>query len=309
MALQQALRHGLILKKVHRAIKYEQRAWLKSYIDFNTEQRAKAKDDFEKDLFKLMNNAIFGKTMENMRGRIDFEVVINDARFDKIVSSSRFHGKGVWFSKDVVGLHRVKTKTDLNKPIYCGQAILDLSKVHMYWFHYDVMKPKYGDKLKLLATDTDSLKYHVETHDLYKDMKAMGEHFDFSDYPKDHPCYDATNKKVIGKFKDEMKSKPITMICALRAKVYVQDTLDGSKKIAKSVSKPVVKHHLTPDDYVNAVLNDVVIHKHMMNFRSYGHEVFTQQINKIALSAFDDKRYVLSNRVDCRALGHYLNSI
>jgi len=298
----------LVLKKVHRAVKYYQEAWLKPYILKNMDLRKQSKDDFEKDLFKLANNAIFGKTMENVRNRIDFEVVIDDERFIKIVSDPRFHGKGRWFAEDVVGLHRVKALIHLNKPVFCGQAILDLSKVHMYWFHYDVMKAKYKTNLKLMATDTDSLKYLIYTDDLYKDMREMKEHFDFSDYPKNHPCYDPTNKKIIGKFKDELNGVPMTRFVALRSKVYAQDNEEECKKRCKGIKKNVVKNHLSFEDYERAVLQDVVEYREMTTFRSYQHQVYTQTLKKVALCSFDDKRYLLPNRVDCRALGHYLNS-
>ena len=307
-ALKQAIQHGLVLKKVHRAVKYYQEAWLKPYILKNMDLRKQSKDDFEKDLFKLANNAIFGKTMENVRNRIDFEVVIDDERFIKIVSDPRFHGKGRRFAEDVVGLHRVKALIHLNKPVFCGQAILDLSKVHMYWFHYDVMKAKYKTNLKLMATDTDSLKYLIYTDDLYKDMREMKEHFDFSDYPKNHPCYDPTNKKIIGKFKDELNGVPMTRFVALRSKVYAQDNEEECKKRCKGIKKNVVKNHLSFEDYERAVLQDVVEYREMTTFRSYQHQVYTQTLKKVALCSFDDKRYLLPNRVDCRALGHYLNS-
>jgi hypothetical protein len=204
-------------------------------------------------------------------------------------------------------MHRVKTDVKLNKPIFCGQAILDLSKVHMYGFHYDVMKVKYGSNLKLMCTDTDSLKYHIYTEDLYKDMWEMKEHFDFSDYPQDHPCYDPTNKKVIGKFKDELNGIAMTRFVALRSKCYAQDNEEECKKRCKGLKSNVVKHQLSFEDYERAVLQDTIEYREMTTFRSYKHQVFTQTMKKIALCSFDDKRYLLPNRTDCRALGHWRN--
>jgi hypothetical protein len=317
-ALKQALQHGLVLKKVHRGISYHQKAWIEPYIIKNTKLRAESKDEFEKDLFKFIMNAIFGKTMENVRKRIDFEIVVSDKRFIKVISDPRFHGNGKWFAQDVVGLHRVKTSVKLDKPIYAGATILDDSKVIMYSFHYDVMKPKYGSNVKLMGTDTDSLKYLIKTDDIYKDMLSMKEHFDFCDYPKDHKIFEGLsddvivdikekNKKVVKKFKDEMNGNIMTQIALLRSKVYAQNTNNECKKRCKGVKKNVVKNNLTFEDYENAVINDTVSYRQMTTFRSYHHQVYTQTMNKIALSSFDDKRFVLPNRVDCRALGHWRN--
>ena len=154
ISLKQALNHGLILKKVHRVIQFNQEAWLKPYIGMNTELKKKAKNDFEKDFFKLMNNAVFGKTMENMRKHRDIKLVTTDKRRNQLVTEPNYHTTK-WFSENLLAIEMKKTKVKLNKPMYLGLSILEISKKMMYEFWYDYMKPKHGDNVKLCYMDTD----------------------------------------------------------------------------------------------------------------------------------------------------------
>ena len=204
--LQFYLKHGLKLKKIHRAIKFEQKEILKPYIEFNTEKRKNARNDFEKDIFKLLNNAVFGKTMEDKRKHLDFEIVSDERRFMKCVNNPSFKHSHI-INENLVGVEKQKPKLKLDKPIFIGMSILDLSKQHMYKFYYDVMKPKYGENIRMVYTDTDSFVFHTKTDDIYQDLKEINDEMDFSGYDKNHKCYDATNKKVLGKFKDECEGK------------------------------------------------------------------------------------------------------
>ena len=147
-SLKQALNHGLKLKKIHRIIEFNQEAWLKPYIDMNTELRKVAKDDFEKDLFKLMNNAVFGKTIENIRKHRDIKLVTKDKKRSKLVPEPNYHTMN-YISEDLSIIEMRKTKVKMNKPIYLGLSILEINKILMYEFWYDYMKPKYGDSVKL----------------------------------------------------------------------------------------------------------------------------------------------------------------
>ena len=164
--LQFYLKHGLKLKKVHRAIKFEQKEILKPYIEFNTEKRKNARNDFEKDIFKLLNNAVFGKTMEDKRKHLDFEIVSDERRFMKCVNNPSFKRSHI-INEDLVGVEKQKPKLKLDKPIFIGMSLLDLSKQHMYKFYYDVMKPKYGENIRMVYTDTDSFVFHTKTDDIY----------------------------------------------------------------------------------------------------------------------------------------------
>ena len=191
------LQHGLKLKKVHRCIGFDQKEWLKPYIDFNTGKRKEAKSDFEKDLFKLMNNAVYGKTMEDKKKHKDFELVQSSQKLEKLISSPQFRHSHI-INEELVGVEKVKMKLKLDKPMFIGMSILDLSKLHMYSFYYDVLKDHYKDNINLVYTDTDSFVLHTRTDDIYEDFNKISHHFDFSNYPENHKSYDKTNKKVLG---------------------------------------------------------------------------------------------------------------
>ena len=147
-ALKQALNHGLKLTKVHRIFEFRQEAWLKPYIDMNSNLRREAKNGFEKNFFKLMNNAVFGKAMENIRNHRDIKIVTTDKRRSILVSEPNYHSSKC-ISKDLMIIEMRKVEVKMNKPIYLGQAILDISKTLMYEFWYDYIKPKYVDKARL----------------------------------------------------------------------------------------------------------------------------------------------------------------
>ena len=191
--------------KVHRVCSFTQAPWLKTYIDFNTTKRTQSKTDFERDFFKLMNNAIYGKTCENVRKRIEVKFVTSEKSAQNYYNKPTF-SEDIKFNENLIAVKMRKSKVKFDKPISVGCCILELSKVLMYDFHYNVMKKKYGDNLSVLMTDTDSLFYEVKTEDLYKDLSAMKGKLDLSDYPKNHPLFDVSNKKVIGKMKDEANS-------------------------------------------------------------------------------------------------------
>lgn len=152
------LDHGLELIRIHRGIAFEEPDWMKPHIDLNTSLRAKATNDFEKDNFKPMNNAVFEKTMENVRNRVDVKLVTNEKQARKLICKPNFQHHNI-FCEHLAAIHLKRTHVLLDKPIIIGQAILDLSKILMYKFHYDYVKQMYGVKAKLLFTD--SLMYGI----------------------------------------------------------------------------------------------------------------------------------------------------
>ena len=158
-----------MLKRIHKAIEFKQLAWMKEYIDFDTKVRTAATNDFEKDFYKLMSNSAFRKTMENIRKHRNVKLVTNRQAYLKLVMKPNFKS-GVRFSENLMGCEMGKIKVVMNKLVYLGQAILDLSITVMYEFHYDYMAPKYGKKLDLCYMDTDSLIYNIEMEDFYKDI-------------------------------------------------------------------------------------------------------------------------------------------
>ena len=181
-ALKEALNHGLILKKVHRVIQFNQKAWLKPYIDMKTKFRTEAKEDFEKDFFELMNKAVFGKTMENISNHRDIKLVTTDKRRNQLASEPNYH-MTKHYSENLTTREMKKTKVELNKPIYLGMLILDISKTLMYEFWYHYIKPRYRDKAKLCYMDTDSFIIHTKTKDFCEDIADDVEKwFDTSNY-------------------------------------------------------------------------------------------------------------------------------
>ena len=193
--LKQALNHGLKLGKIHRVIEFNQEAWLKPYIDMNTELRKLGKNDFEKDLFKLMNNSVFGKTMENIRKHRDIKLVTTDRKRIKLVSEPNYHTINL-ISEDLSITEMKKTKVKINKPIYLGLSILEISKTLMYEFWYDYMKPKYNGNVKLCYMDTDSFIMNIKTKDFYEDIASDVENrFDTSNYEANRPLPTGKNLK------------------------------------------------------------------------------------------------------------------
>ena len=303
--LQLYLDLGMKLKKVHRALEFNQAPWLKQYIDFNTVKRANAKNSFEKEFFKLMNNSVFGKTMENLRKRVDVRLVTDEKKLFKLTSKPTYVSSKI-FNEDLVAIHKIKETLTLNRPAYVGMCILDISKTLMYDFHYNYIKYKYDDKAKLLFTDTDSLMYEIQTDDVYKDLFVDKEKFDNSDYSKDSPFYFGENKKVIGKFKDEAAGIPIIEFVGLKSKMYsyIKDNGEGNKT-AKGVKKNVIRNDMRHVNYNDVLMNNTQMHHKMRSIRSVKHQLGTYEINKISLSCFDDKRYIHDNGITSYAYGHY----
>ena len=139
VALKQALNNGLKLIRVHSVISFRQEAWLKPYIHLNTELRKNAKNEFEKDFYKLKINSIYGKTVQNNRKHRDIRLVTTEAKRNKLASEPNYHSSK-YVSKDLLIMEMKKTEVKLNKPIYLGQAVLDISKTLMFEFWYDYLK-------------------------------------------------------------------------------------------------------------------------------------------------------------------------
>ena len=303
--LKQYLNMGLKLKAVNRAISFEQSPWMEPYIRKNTELRKTAANSFEKDFFKLMNNSVFGKTIENIRKRQSIKLVDNRKTALKLSKKPNFERVTI-FDKNLIAAHMKKTEVYFNKPVYVGQAILDLSKTLMFDFHYNYIKDKYSTKAELLFTDTDSLMYRIQTEDFYKYItKDVESKFDTSDYPASHPSGIPTglNKKVIGMFKDEVAGKQISHFIGLRPKLYSFKIEDGKNvKKCKGIKKSVVSKGITFEHYFDCLFTGDKQMRSMKIIQSRYHDIYSKEVNKIALSCEDDKRLVLSNKVDTKAI-------
>ena len=304
-ALRQCLELGMKITAVHRGISFYQSPWMEPYIRKNTELRKCAANNFEKDFFKLMNNSVFGKTIENIRKRQNI-VLVDDRKKALKLSSRPNFDRCTIFDRNLIAIHMKKTEVYFNKPVYVGQSILDLSKTLMYDFHYEYIKSKYGKKAELLFTDTDSLMYQIKTKDFYEDIcYDIKNKFDTSDYPSDHPSGILTgvNKKVIGMFKDEASGKQITHFVGLRPKLYsykVEGVLELKK--CKGIKKNVVKKSIKFDDYVRCLFSGEKEMRNMKIIRSENHDLYSKEVNKVALSNQDDKRHVLNDQIHTLAI-------
>ena len=302
---------GMKLKKVRRGLKFQEKNFMKNYIDKNTSLRSQAKNAFEKDLFKLMNNSVFGKTMENVRNRVSIELVKDAERAAKLVNKPNFEELKI-FDEFLIAVKMRKTKVWMNKPVYVGMSILDLSKTLMFSFQYEYVKKKW-EKVKVLYSDTDSLVLNIETDDFFKDISGdVVEWFDTNDFPKDHPAVleglpiVKENKKKIGLMKDECGGKILTEWVALRPKLYSFLTESGEKQKAKGLKKSIKNKSLRHENFLKCLRTGKSQTRKQCLFRSRDHHIFTENMVKVALSCDDDKRIVLENGIDTLSLGHFL---
>ena len=279
---------------------------MKPYIDFNTQLRTKAENDFEKDFFKLMNNSVFGKTMENIRKHRNIKLIMTEEKYLCTVMKPNFKS-GVRFDENLMGCEMGKIKVVMKKPVYLGQAIPDLSKIVMYEFHYDYMKPKYdSENLKLCYMDTDSLVYEIKTEDFYTDIADdVLARFNTSGYCPNQPLPIGLNKKVIELMKDELGGAIMKEFVALRPKLYSYKKLDSLEdKKCKGIKKCVVKKTLTFEDYKTCLFNDSTEYRSQLMFRSSKHEVHTIEVNKVTLNRDDDKRISKKDGISTFVRGH-----
>ena len=278
---------------------------MKPYIELNTNLRTASNNNFGKNFFKLMNNSVFGKTMENIRNRQDIKLVTTPEQAAKLINKPNYKSRTI-FCENLAAIHMGKTEIRFNKPIYVGMAILDISKNLMYDFHYNYIKPKYGDKAKLLFTDTDSLEYAIETDDFYKDIEPdIESRFDTSNYPADHKGIKLrTNKKVIGMMKDETAGEEIAEFVGLRSKLY-SNKMDDEREVktCKGIKKSL-KNRITHQDYKNCLFKGIKLMGKMNVIRSHKHQIYTETVNKIALSRDDDKRVIQEDGVHTLAIGY-----
>ena len=298
---------GMKLKNIRRGIGFKKEAFMKPFIEWNTKLRTAAKNDFEKELFKLASNAVYGKTMENVRNRINMKLVNDRKKKANLVKKINFK-YATKFGDKIAAVHMKKTKVTLDKPIFVGAAILDLSKIHMFKFHYGYVKKKW-EKVKVLYSDTDSLILEIETDDFFADTAGDVEKwFDTSKYPKDHFAAKngfpvGKNKKVLGMFKDEADGQIIRGFVGLRPKCYSVLMEEKQIKKAKGTKKNTVKG-ISHEDYVRVLRGEKFPPMKNISSRSHLHEIFTEQMWKVALSAEDDKRIVMADGIQTLAIGH-----
>lgn len=312
--LKQALLNKLILLKVHRILCFNQTEWLKPYIEFNMCQKKNAKNAFEKEYFKNLSNSTFGKCIENIRAHIKLELVNNEKRLDKLIAKPTFKNR-IIYNENLCAVELEKDSILFNKPIYAGFCILEISKIVMYNFFYNILKDSYK-KINLLYMDTDSFFLEIFTDNVYKDFSKppLKNYIDLSTLPKENKWFSDANKGVLGCFKDEACGVPIVEFIGLRPKLYSFKTVNDKYleeikgvrlKKAKGVTKSVLKHHITYDDFKDCLLNLKRKRRNILTFRSKHHIVHTVSVNKLALDSNDDKRKLSSDNINTTAFGHY----
>lgn len=295
------MRHGLKIKKIHRVIKFNQSAFMRPFIDKNHEMRQQAKkdkDDTLSAMYKEFTNASYGKTIEDVMKRGNYMLINNKKSFEFQVRKPQFLGVKNRISESLVGIEVEKNKIVMDKPIQIGAAVLDLSKELMFSFYYDVIKPRYKDKVNVIYTDTDSLVLNIRCDDFYSDMKEDGF--------KDH-----FNKNILGRFKDETEGLAISEFIALKPKMYSliipssKKDKDVNKKKAKGINATSLKKYITHENYMNNLESGITQKENMTRFQTKNHDIRTVNMTKISLSCYNDKSYILDNGVEHYSYGHY----
>ena len=292
------IRHGMIVDKVHHIISFRQSRWLEKYISFNTQKRNQAVNDFGKDFYKLLNNAFYGKTMENVRNRLKIKFVKKDDHRELIKQQSKLTFNGIHKSYENCDSYTFKQNEVLmDKPIYLGFSVLELSKLLMYETYYDKLQPYFGhESIQLHYMDTDSFVLSVNTKSIIKDFRNLEDIFDFGNLDQNHELFSNRNKRAIGKFKIETpKNIWIDEFVCLRSKMYAfkcgNDSKNKLKGISKSQSKNIkfeeYKKCLDGEEYQRECDNYII--------RSNNHEMVLQKVKKSTLSIFDDKRCYINN--------------
>lgn len=296
------LKMGLQLDRIHRILGFSQSRWMKPYIDFNTERRKNAQSEFESQFYKLQVNSVYGKTLENPRRRSLYKLVSDKESFYKYTKKPTFKSITI-YNPNFACIELKKEIVTLNKPFASGFAVLELSKLHLYQFHYNYIKRLYGNRSKLLFTDTDSLSYEIRDSNVNMDMYKNKDKFDLSNFHPNSPYHSDQNKKRIGTFKKEHPNDSIIEFVGLRAKMYSLKFLSNKdEKKAKGIKRSVMKR-CSHKNFAETLFNrdkDKTISYY--SIRSKKHKLYTKKEQKKFLSAFDDKRYFLN---ETESLAHY----
>ena len=273
--LQYYLSLGIKLIKIHRILKFKQSNCLKEYVELNAKKRQESTDEFKKNFFKLLLNCVYGKSMENIRKRINVKLINDSKEYLRCVSKPSFISQKI-FDKNFIAVHKIKTALILNKPIYVGFCILELIKLLMYKFHYDYVLNTFITA-KSLFTDTDSLVDEIKDRNVYEQCFKDKESFDFSGYSKDSVYYNSSNKKVLGKMKDEFNGIKTNEFVGLKSKMYSLNSVDNKEgNKAKGINKKL-KHK----DYIDVLFKKNVVRHNMKRIQSKLHEVGTYDIYKL----------------------------
>ena len=290
---------GMKVTKIHMIYRFKQSLWLEKYNNHNTQKRTKAKTNFEKDLYKVMNNAFFGKTMENVREKVNLEIIPHTNIDQLIKRQSKLSFKGIVNHYSEFSVYKFdKEKTVFDKPIYLGFSVLELSKLLMYEFYYHKLKPYYNCSVKLHYMDTDSFILSIKTGDLINDFEYFKDDFDFSELDENHELYNSINKKVIGKMKIE--TSPIIELdnfIALRSKSYsfsYKNAQEATQSTVQKSEQKGIQHTPYYSQFINSLFNSETTTAFNYSIRSNAHNLTVQKQDKLALNPSNDKRVYLN---------------
>lgn len=321
----QCLEHGLVLKKIHRVLEFTEKAWLKDYIDLNTKLRSKATSKFEKNLFKLFVNSLFGKSIESDHKKRDIKIANNWKQARKMILQPNFLRSTI-VDENFVIIEFKRTEITITKMVSCGYSVLELSKTKMYDFYYNYVCKKFASFFhhKLLYIDTDSQVLHFTLKDHVSDKnfsiydlirRDALTHFDTSDYPADNVCgIPLVNCKKAGYLKDELNFRMMKKWISLRPKMYcmtVEDNIFHKGKGNKDVVRKVkgvgrsAANQLSFNDFYNCLFNDECQKASFNTIQSKNHQIYTVNINKYALTNSDNKRFICEDKISSLAYGHY----
>ena len=299
--LQFYVNHGMEIMKVHNIISFKQKCWMKPFIENNIHKRAIAKsgnDDFGIDIYKLLNNSVFGKTMENIDKYRDIRLLTSSdhdmKQYRKIISKPTFKDAHK-YSKDLIAVEVGNYVKTYNKPIYLGFSILDLSKLQMYETFYDVLLPHFGNRISINAMDTDSMFLHIKSEDIYKEI---------DDTPVLKQLINTSG--ALFSYKDEKPVFPIEDAIFMRAKQYSLKCRNDKNEIKnKGIQKCVVKK-MTHINFIDCLESNIQSYQIVHSIRSDNiHNIYLQEQSKIALINYDDKRFILPDGETTLPFGHY----
>lgn len=301
------LQLGLKLKKIHRVIRFQQENFLHKYIEKNTILRQNANNDFEKDLFKLMNNSVFGKSIQDQRKHLNIKLALNEQQASKLLNKPNFTSYLI-LDENKTLINMRKTTVDLNRPIYIGFTVLELSKWLMYDRHYNYFKKIYGPRIELAYFDTDSYLYLVKTDNIINDLGTVFKDImDFSNFDKDNEYFDNTKAKVIGFLKSEYGNKTLKEFVGLKAKLYsIIYGENENKNAAKGLQKAILKKFINHEHYLNVIKENNVFSSTSRRIQSKEHIISTIEQKKLIFTPMDDKRYILNSGIRTIPFGHKL---
>lgn len=291
---------GMKVTKLHRVLQFKQTDYMRPYIDLTAALRAKA-SQIDSVLFKFMMNSPFGKTIEKVENRPKIKFCRTEAELAKCADKNTFARRSIISEgpNGLVAAHVNATRVTANKPIIVGATILDQGRAHLYRFFYQ-LKAKFGNRVRLLYTDTDSLYLLIESEDAYGELATLPM-MDWSNLPEGHPLKNDAHKQVPGYWKDEARGRVIAEFIGLRSKMYSVLFADDDAK-AKAKGLPSAPAHEAYRAALTATGHDTVTFE---SVRCTDHQVQVETVTRRGLCPCDGKRFVLDDGISTLPHGHH----